>query len=1075
MTVCEKNKKSYMFAPILSVSIISKKLLFFSVFLLLAFSGHGQKLSIKDVQEIEDVGTMVFEVTLDEDVPGGTTVSYSFIDLTTTGGVDYDNTIGPDLIFNGDKDEVQIISVPIIDDFVDEQNDEDFRVQLGTPTNGVDLDGGGVARGRIKDNDTAGINVSTTTGTTTEAGGQATFTFTLDTQPTAEVTIFFDQYDSTETTGPSSITLTAATWNTGVNLIVTGVDDDIIDGDIVDKIRTEDVASLDPFYDDFNGGDLADVEVTNQDLDVAGVVVTPEIGTTTEAGGTATFTFTLTSEPSNDVTIELSSSDTGEGTLASSSVTLTDTDWDIGVEVIVTGEDDLLIDGPQVYTIESGDVKSDDNDYDALVDTDVADILVTNEDDESAMITIGSVTVDEDVVGGNLVFTVNLNNPVVNGTSVTYMFTDVSATGGGTDYTGTPGTVIFLPNVTTPQTITVPINDDALLESAETFTIALGTPTNGVTIDGSDTATGTINDDDNCAPSPVLNPDIPLLFCGAINISLNDYISSQPPSGMVLTWSINSNPLDEAGHLTPDEVANPPQRNGTYYGFYYDADNVCASGPIEVELTLNTIPTIAGTLGDERCGPGEVILTATGAPDVDQPPTFNWYDSPTGGNLVGTGSSVTITISTITSFYVEATANGCVSERVLVIGTIYPLPSAGVPMNAFACSVPDNGPTIVDLDDLITGESAGEWSVTTDPSNTISIGIGSIVTFENRTDGDYVFTFTTTDATEPFCENVSSVVTISVNDCDVDTDLDGLLDGLEVTLGTNPNNADTDSDGIGDGVEVGDDTANPWDEDEDGIIDALESNILDTDMDGVVDQLDPANTDPCIPDPSSEFCVATVDLEITKTTEDDFLNVNDQLTFTITVTNISDESANLIQVEEVLDAIGFEYISHFTGPGDGVYDAVGGLWNIPILAPNESATLVILVEVVNFGVYVNTATILGSSQVDNNPDNDKASVEIEVNERGNSECGFLFNLFSPNGDGINDFLVINCITNPEYTNNSLEIYDRYGNQVFAARGYDNTWDGTRNNNDLPKGTYFYILDLGDGSEIKKGWIQIMGQ
>ena len=168
-----------MFTPIISVSNISKKLLFFGVFLLLGFNGYGQKLTIKDVTENEDVGNMVFEVTLDADVTGGTTVIYSLIEDTATEGIDYDNTIGADLIFNGDKDEVQLITVAITDDFVDEQNDEDFTVQLGGPTNDVDLDGGGDARGRIKDNDTAGINVSTTTGTTTEAGGQAAFTFTL--------------------------------------------------------------------------------------------------------------------------------------------------------------------------------------------------------------------------------------------------------------------------------------------------------------------------------------------------------------------------------------------------------------------------------------------------------------------------------------------------------------------------------------------------------------------------------------------------------------------------------------------------------------------------------------------------------------------------------------------------------------------------------------------------------------------------------------------------------------------------------------------------------------------------------
>ncbi|MGB5667577.1 MAG: gliding motility-associated C-terminal domain-containing protein, partial [Maribacter sp.] len=570
--------------------------------------------------------------------------------------------------------------------------------------------------------------------------------------------------------------------------------------------------------------------------------------------------------------------------------------------------------------------------------------------------------------------------------------------------------------------------------------------------------------------APVLNPDVSTNFCDVIDVSLNDYIDSVAPAGTTLTWSTLSDQLNTNAHLTDAQVANPPN-DGSFYAFFYDAANGCASPTLEVEITLNSIPIIVETLGDERCGPGEVILTANGAPDVDQPPTFNWYDSGTGGILVGTGSSISINISTTTSYYVEATANGCTSAREEVIATIYPLPSAGTPSNASACSVSANGPTIVDLDDLITGESAGEWAVTTDPSGTLSIGIGNIVSFVDRPDGDYVLTFTTTDATLPFCDNVSSEVTITVNDCDVDSDGDGLLDGLEITLGTDPNNADTDDDDIEDAVEVGNDTANPLDEDEDGIIDALDSNILDTDMDGVVDWLDPANTNPCVPDPSSEFCVATVDLEIIKTSNDDFLNVNEQLTFTITVTNISDEIATLIQVEEVLDAIGFDYISHFTGPGDGVYDEVAGLWDIPMLDPNESATLVVLVRMIAFGTFTNTATITGSSPVDINPVNDEASVEIEVAMRSNNEPGFLFNQFSPNGDGTNDFLIVNSIE--DYPNNSIEIYDRYGNQVFEARPYDNTWDGTRNNSDAPKGTYFYVFDLGDGSEIRKGWIQII--
>ncbi|MBT8204955.1 MAG: gliding motility-associated C-terminal domain-containing protein, partial [Eudoraea sp.] len=84
---------------------------------------------------------------------------------------------------------------------------------------------------------------------------------------------------------------------------------------------------------------------------------------------------------------------------------------------------------------------------------------------------------------------------------------------------------------------------------------------------------------------------------------------------------------------------------------------------------------------------------------------------------------------------------------------------------------------------------------------------------------------------------------------------------------------------------------------------------------------------------------------------------------------------------------------------------------------------------------------------------------------------FLFNQFSPNNDGINDLLTINCIE--DYPQLSIEIYDRYGNQVFAASPYNNDWDGTGKNGQLPKGTYFYILDLGDDTEVRKGWIQII--
>lgn len=87
-----------------------------------------------------------------------------------------------------------------------------------------------------------------------------------------------------------------------------------------------------------------------------------------------------------------------------------------------------------------------------------------------------------------------------------------------------------------------------------------------------------------------------------------------------------------------------------------------------------------------------------------------------------------------------------------------------------------------------------------------------------------------------------------------DSDQDGLSNGSETIAQTSPNDADTDSDGEGDLEEVGSDAINPIDTDGDGIIDALESTLEDADSDGVNNELDPANTDPCIPNANAEAC-----------------------------------------------------------------------------------------------------------------------------------------------------------------------------------------------------------------------------
>src|SRR5690348_6116271 len=84
------------------------------------------------------------------------------------------------------------------------------------------------------DNDTAGINVTPTSGlVTSEAGGSATFNVVLKSQPTANVTIPVASNDLTEgTVSTATLTFTAANWNVPQTVTVTGVDDFVKDGDI---------------------------------------------------------------------------------------------------------------------------------------------------------------------------------------------------------------------------------------------------------------------------------------------------------------------------------------------------------------------------------------------------------------------------------------------------------------------------------------------------------------------------------------------------------------------------------------------------------------------------------------------------------------------------------------------------------------------------------------------------------------------------------------------------------------------------------------------------------------------------
>ncbi|GHA55997.1 gliding motility-associated C-terminal domain-containing protein [Pontibacter akesuensis] len=82
------------------------------------------------------------------------------------------------------------------------------------------------------------------------------------------------------------------------------------------------------------------------------------------------------------------------------------------------------------------------------------------------------------------------------------------------------------------------------------------------------------------------------------------------------------------------------------------------------------------------------------------------------------------------------------------------------------------------------------------------------------------------------------------------------------------------------------------------------------------------------------------------------------------------------------------------------------------------------------------------------------------------------NGFTPNGDGLNDKWVIKNLA-LLYPRCRVTVYNRWGSPVFSSRGYTKEWDGMHNGKKLPDGTYYTIIELGDGQAPMKRSVTIM--
>ena len=316
------------------------------------------------------------------------------------------------------------------------------------------------------------------------------------------------------------------------------------------------------------------------------------------------------------------------------------------------------------------------------------------------------------------------------------------------------------------------------------------------------------------------------------------------------------------------------------------------------------------------------------------------------------------------------------------------------------------------LTDLVSDPDGDvlSFSVVNNPAN------GTLVL---NPDGTYTYTpesgfAGTTSFTYEVCDGATpplcdqAVVTITINS--KDSDNDGVLDSVEDIDGDGDlTNDDTDGDGTPDYLDTDDDGDGVPTKDEDVDQDGDPTND-DTDGDGIPNYLD---------------------------TDDDGDGVSNK-----------DEDLN--------------------GDGDPTNDDTDGDGTPNYLDDDDDGDGIPSIE--------------EDTNKDGDLTNDDCNIDGVPNFLDSVECNddlVVTPVITPNNDGFNDLMEIEGIE--EYPNNVIHIFNRWGNLVWETRGYDNisnAFGGFNNyglltsNGSLPDGTYFIVIDRGDGSPLQKDFVVI---
>ncbi|WP_113653334.1 DUF7507 domain-containing protein [Pedobacter namyangjuensis] len=199
------------------------------------------------------------------------------------------------------------------------------------------------------------------------------------------------------------------------------------------------------------------------------------------------------------------------------------------------------------------------------------------------------------------------------------------------------------------------------------------------------------------------------------------------------------------------------------------------------------------------------------------------------------------------------------------------------------------------------------------------------------------------------------------------------------------------------------------------------------------------------------------------------VRTGDRIAYKITVANAGQNKATGVSVSDILPgSLDAPYDIVVTkGTSAFVANSKTLTWTIGDLALNELVTATFKTRVVATGSLVNTATVKADQPDPIANSNTASSAGSPI---GGNDL-FIPNLFTPNGDGNNDRFEIRGLD--QFPDNELVIVNRWGNEVFRAKNYQNNWTGEG----LNEGTYYYLLKAKNNADteyrVLKGWVTLI--